>query len=157
MQCLIRCLVRELPDITPNERVEKALRQFGIFPSDSKSTELKQQSLTDSHDDNLFLRLPLMTSTLLPYIDWISVCCSVDLLSDGKIPNCRSAFSTLRADYHNLTDILLKSGIKHQLYTHHRQGTPEMMIFYLHMIIRLYQVQAEDKSIQSKLPTCHKP
>ena len=46
MQCLIRCLVRELPDITPNERVEKALRQFGIFPSDSKSTE--QQTLIQS-------------------------------------------------------------------------------------------------------------
>jgi hypothetical protein len=43
MQCLIRCLVRELPDITPNERVEKALRQFGILPSDSKPTE--QQTL----------------------------------------------------------------------------------------------------------------
>ena len=46
MQCLIRCLVRELPDITPNERVEKALRQFGIFPSDSKPTE--QQTLIQS-------------------------------------------------------------------------------------------------------------
>ena len=43
---MIRCLVRELPDTTPNERVEKTLRQFGIISSDHEQTE--QQSLIQS-------------------------------------------------------------------------------------------------------------
>ncbi|CAG2239852.1 unnamed protein product [Mytilus edulis] len=45
-KCMIKCLVRELPDTTPNQRLEKSLQQFGVLPSDGKPSE--QQTLIQS-------------------------------------------------------------------------------------------------------------
>ncbi|XP_076070735.1 uncharacterized protein LOC143042341 [Mytilus galloprovincialis] len=45
-KCMIKCLVRELPDTTPNERLEKSLKQFGVLPSNGKPSE--QQTLIQS-------------------------------------------------------------------------------------------------------------
>ncbi|CAC5423035.1 Uncharacterized oxidoreductase SA2266,Uncharacterized oxidoreductase MXAN_5909,Uncharacterized oxidoreductase SSP1627 [Staphylococcus saprophyticus subsp. saprophyticus ATCC 15305 _ NCTC 7292],Uncharacterized oxidoreductase Lmo0432,Uncharacterized oxidoreductase SAR2567,Uncharacterized oxidoreductase SACOL2488,Uncharacterized oxidoreductase Lin0452,Uncharacterized oxidoreductase SAS2370,Uncharacterized oxidoreductase SSP0419 [Staphylococcus saprophyticus subsp. saprophyticus ATCC 15305 _ NCTC 7292] [Mytilu len=45
-KCMIKCLVRELPDTTPNERLEKSLQQFGVLPSNGKPSE--QQTLIQS-------------------------------------------------------------------------------------------------------------